>query len=52
MTQLAEAKQWLTLSEAAIVARRSERTIRNWVRDGVLRPAARGMFGRDAVLAA
>lgn len=51
MTQLAEVKRWLTLPEAAIVAHRSERTLRNWVRDGVLRPAARGMFDRDVVLA-
>lgn len=52
MTQLAEVKQWLTLSEAAAVAHRSERTMRNWVRDGVLKPAAAGIFARDAVLAA
>lgn len=52
MTQLAEPKRWLTLPEAAIVAHRSERTLRNWMKDGVLRPAARGMFDRNVVLAA
>lgn len=52
MTQLAQAKRWLSLAEAAQVARRSERTMRNWVRDGVLKPAHHGVFDRDAVLAA
>lgn len=52
MTQLASEKRWLSLAEAARVARRSERTMRNWVRDGVLKPAAAGIFSRDAVLAA
>lgn len=52
MTQLAAEKRWLNIAEAAEVARRSERTMRNWVRDGVLKPAAPGIFGRDAVLAA
>ena len=50
MTQLAEPKRWLTLPEAAIVAHRTERTLRNWVRDGVIRPVFRGMFDRDDVL--
>ncbi|MCK2031250.1 helix-turn-helix domain-containing protein [Microbacterium galbinum] len=52
MTRLAEEKRWLDLAEAATVARRTERTLRNWVRDGVLKPAAPGIFARDAVLAA
>lgn len=52
MTKLASEKRWLSLAEAAQVARRSERTMRNWVRDGVLKPAAAGIFARDAVLAA
>lgn len=52
MTQLAPEKRWLSLTEAAQVAHRSERTMRNWVRDGVLKPAAAGIFARDAVLAA
>lgn len=52
MTQLAPEKRWLSLAEAAQVAHRSERTMRNWVRDGVLKPAAAGIFARDAVLAA
>lgn len=40
---------WLTLSEAALAAKRSERTIRNWVEAGLLRPVA-GRFRRDALL--
>ncbi|MDR6142058.1 hypothetical protein QE375_001612 [Microbacterium foliorum] len=52
MTQLAQAKRWLNISEAADIAKRSERTMRNWVRDGVLKPALPGIFDRDAVLAA
>lgn len=52
MTQLTAEKRWLNIAEAAAVARRSERTMRNWVRNGVLKPAAPGIFGRDAVLAA
>ncbi|WP_431792724.1 helix-turn-helix domain-containing protein [Microbacterium paraoxydans] len=52
MTQLAQAKRWLNITEAADIAKRSERTMRNWVRDGVLRPTLPGVFDRDAVLAA
>ena len=52
MTQLAEEKRWLSITEAAQVAQRSERTMRNWVRDGVLKPAAPGIFGRPEVLEA
>ncbi|WP_313366630.1 helix-turn-helix domain-containing protein [Microbacterium sp.] len=52
MTQLAQAKRWLNITEAADIAKRSERTMRNWVRDGVLKPALPGIFDRDAVLAA
>ena len=49
MTQRAEPKQWLTLSEAAVVAQRSERTIRNWVRGDELVPL-HGRFKREDVL--
>lgn len=52
MTQLAQAKRWLNITEAADIAKRSERTMRNWVRDGVLKPAVPGIFDRDVVLAA
>lgn len=45
-------KVWLTVADAADVANRSERTIRNWVRDGALAPRVRGLFARDDVLAA
>lgn len=45
-------KVWLTLTEAADVANRSERTIRNWVRDGVLQSRVGGRFARDEVLRA
>jgi hypothetical protein len=45
-------KRWLSISEAAGVAHRSERTLRNWVRDGVLAPAIPGLFDRDRVIAA
>ena len=45
-------KVWLTAGEAADVANRSERTIRNWVRDGVLLPHAAGLFRREDVLRA
>ncbi|WP_102191514.1 helix-turn-helix domain-containing protein [Microbacterium aurantiacum] len=45
-------KIWLTLSEAADVAGRTERTIRNWVDAGVLKSPVPGRFQRDAVLAA
>ncbi|MEA1264179.1 MerR family transcriptional regulator [Microbacterium sp. STF-2] len=51
MTQLAQQKRWLNIAEAAEVAGRTERTLRNWVRDGVLKPAVRGFFDRDVVLA-
>ncbi len=44
-------KIWLTLAEAAGVARRTERTIRNWVEAGELEPRY-GRFRRDDVLAA
>lgn len=43
-------KIWLTLAEAADVAGRTERTIRNWVDAGELRPR-HGRFMRDDVLA-
>lgn len=45
-------KEWLTLTEAAEVAGRTERTIRNWVDAGVLKTPVHGRFTRDAVLAA
>lgn len=45
-------KIWLTLAEAADVAGRTERTIRNWVDAGVLKSPVPGRFQRDAVLAA
>lgn len=45
-------KVWLTLAEAADVAGRTERTIRNWVDAGVLKSPVPGRFQRDAVLAA
>lgn len=45
-------KIWLTLQEAADVAGRTERTIRNWVDAGVLKSPVPGRFQRDAVLAA
>jgi hypothetical protein len=44
-------KVWLTLAEAADVARRTERTIRNWVDAGELVPR-HGRYLRDEVLAA
>lgn len=52
MTRLVSEKRWLSLAEAAQVAGRSERTMRNWVRDGVLIPRARGVYARDDVLRA
>ncbi len=42
---------WLTLAEAADVAGRTERTIRNWVDAGEVTPR-HGRFMRDEVLAA
>jgi len=45
-------KVWLTLQEAADVAGRTERTIRNWVEAGVLETPVPGRYQRDAVLAA
>lgn len=44
-------KVWLTLAEAADAAGRTERTIRNWVNAGELKPRY-GRFMRDEVLAA
>ncbi|MGU3424016.1 hypothetical protein ACLBWV_03700 [Microbacterium paraoxydans] len=44
-------KIWLTLTEAADVAGRTERTIRNWVGAGELNPR-HGRYMRDEVLAA
>lgn len=44
-------KTWLTLGEAAQVAGRTERTIRNWVDAGELSPR-QGRYMRDEVLAA
>lgn len=44
-------KIWLTLAEAADVAGRTERTIRNWVDAEELTPRL-GRFLRDDVLAA
>lgn len=44
-------KIWLTLAEAADVAGRTERTIRNWVDANELTPR-HGRFMRDEVLAA
>lgn len=44
-------KIWLTLAEAADVAGRTERTIRNWVNANELTPR-HGRFMRDEVLAA
>lgn len=44
-------KIWLTLTEAAEVAGRTERTIRNWVDANELTPR-HGRFKRDEVLAA
>jgi len=44
-------KTWLTLAEAAGVAGRTERTIRNWIESGELQ-ARHGRFLRDDVLAA
>jgi predicted transcriptional regulator len=41
---------WVTLKEAAKVAGRTERTIRNWVAAGELTPRYR-LFDRDDVLA-
>lgn len=41
---------WLTLTEAADVAGRTERTIRNWVAAGEL-SSRHGRFVRDEVLA-
>ncbi|WP_314097878.1 helix-turn-helix domain-containing protein [Microbacterium foliorum] len=43
-------KTWLTLAEAAALAGRTERTIRNWVEAGQLR-LHHGRFKRDEVLA-
>lgn len=43
-------KIWLTLAEAADVAGRTERTIRNWVDAGELNPR-HGRYMRDEVLA-
>lgn len=43
-------KTWLTLAEAAVVARRTERTIRNWVKAGEIAPV-HGRFVREDVLA-
>lgn len=43
-------KIWLTLQEAADVAGRTERTIRNWVDAGELR-VRHGRYMRDEVLA-
>lgn len=51
MSAQSQIRQHLRLADAAKVARRSERTIRNWVRDGLLKPVARGWFDRDEVLA-
>ncbi|WP_443189886.1 helix-turn-helix domain-containing protein [Microbacterium sp. B19(2022)] len=44
-------KLWLTLSEAADAAGRTERTIRNWVEADELK-ARHGRYLRDEVLAA
>ena len=44
-------KIWLTLAEAAEVAGRTERTIRNWVDADELKPRY-GRFLREEVLAA
>lgn len=41
---------WLTLGEAADVAGRTERTIRNWISAGELQ-AFYGRFAREQVLA-
>ncbi|KTR76173.1 hypothetical protein NS234_12140 [Microbacterium oxydans] len=43
-------KVWLTLAEAAAVAGRTERSIRNWVEAGELE-LRYGRFKRDEVLA-
>lgn len=43
-------KIWLTLAEAATVAGRTERTVRNWVKAGEIVPVY-GRFVRDEVLA-
>ncbi|AZS46658.1 DNA-binding protein [Microbacterium oxydans] len=43
-------KEWLTLREAAAVAGRTERTIRNWIAAGELSQKY-GRFARDEVLA-
>ncbi|MEI3845225.1 MULTISPECIES: helix-turn-helix transcriptional regulator [unclassified Microbacterium] len=52
MTAERQPRQYLPRAEVAAVARRSESTIRNWIRDGVLRPVRPGWFDRDEVLAA
>lgn len=44
-------KTWLTLTEAAEAAGRTERTIRNWIEAGEIEPRY-GRFIRDEVLAA
>ncbi|MFJ6547440.1 helix-turn-helix domain-containing protein [Microbacterium sp. NPDC091676] len=44
-------KIWLTLQEAADVAGRTDRTVRNWVEAGELSTRL-GRFHRDEVLAA
>lgn len=43
-------KTWLTMQEAAGVARRTKRTIWNWINAGELEPR-HGRFLRDEVLA-
>lgn len=52
MTETKAPKRWLTLEEAAEVAKRSERTLRNWVRDGVLKAPVHGFYDRELVVAA
>lgn len=52
MTGQLAPKRWLTSEEAADVAKRSERTLRNWVRDGVLNAPVRGFYDRELVIAA
>jgi len=52
MTGQGAPKRWLTLEEAAEVAKRSERTLRNWVRDGVLKAPVHGFYDRERVVAA
>lgn len=49
---MTDSTRWLTLPEAAVVAMRTERTIRNWIHDGILRPEAPGLLDRNLVLMA